>query len=121
MIRHADRRRATSYGRELVVIVDRGAMLQSTVPGIEIVPAFVIPLKPGAPELCWIAPGGWTIRGGVWRLLTVSLVTFLLFTPSAVWNRKGKNNAETALPEEVGSPWAIGDQGRRSARPSIRG
>jgi starch synthase (maltosyl-transferring) len=43
--------------------------------------------------------------------------------PIGVTNRKGRNNAERALPEDVGSPWAIGaaEGGHDAIDPSLGG
>jgi len=101
MIRHADRRRATSYGRELVVIVDRDRARHSA--WYEMFPRSSSP-QPGRPG---------TLQDCTRRLDYVAAMGFdVLYLPPihpiGRVNRKGKNNAETALPEDVGSPWAIG-------------
>lgn len=101
MLRHADRRRATTYGRELVVIVDREQARFSA--WYEMFPRSSSP-QPGRHG---------TLQDCIKRLDYVAGMGFdVLYLPPihpiGRVNRKGKNNAEKALPEDVGSPWAIG-------------
>jgi starch synthase (maltosyl-transferring) len=114
MILHADRRRATSYGRELVVIVDRDRARHSA--WYEMFP------RSSSPQLG--RPG--TLQDCTRRLDYVAAMGFdVLYLPPihpiGRVNRKGKNNAETALPEDVGSPWAIGarEGGHKAIDPQL--
>ena len=76
MLGNADRRRATTYGRELAVVVDRDRARFSA--WYEMFPRSSSP-QPGATELCRTAPTGST------TLLqwASTFSTFLRFTPSA--------------------------------------
>ena len=101
MLRHADRRRATTYGRELAVVVDRDRARFSA--WYEMFP------RSSSPQ----AGRHGTLRDCTNRLDYVAGMGFdVLYLPPihpiGRVNRKGKNNAEKALPEDVGSPWAIG-------------
>lgn len=101
MLRHADRRRATSYGRELAVVVDRDRARFSS--WYEMFPRSSSP-QPGRHG---------TLQDCTNRLDYVAGMGFdVLYLPPihpiGRVNRKGKNNAGKALPEDVGSPWAIG-------------
>ena len=101
MLRHADRRRATTYGRELAVVVDRDRARFSA--WYEMFP------RSSSPQ----AGRHGTLRDCTNRLDYVAGMGFdVLYLPPVHpigrVNRKGKNNAEKALPEDVGSPWAIG-------------
>ena len=114
MIRHADRRRATSYGRELAVMVDRDRARFSA--WYEMFPRSSSP-QPGRPG---------TLQDCTKRLDYVAAMGFdVLYLPPihpiGRVNRKGKNNAETALPEDVGSPWAIGarEGGHKAIDPQL--
>ena len=114
MIRHADRRRATSYGRELVVIVYRDRARHGA--WYEMFPRSSSP-QPGRPG---------TLQDCTRRLDYVAAMGFdVLYLPPihpiGRVNRKGKNNAETALPEDVGSPWAIGarEGGHKAIDPQL--
>ena len=62
------------------------------------------PLNPRALEPCRIA------LKGLDYIAAMGFDVFYLppIHPIGRVNRKGKNNAETALPDDVGSPWAIG-------------
>ena len=101
MIQTADRRRATSYSRELVVVVDRekarfGAWYEMF------------------PRSCSRQPGQQgTLQDCAQRLDYVAEMGFdVLYLPPihpiGRVHRKGKNNGERAAPDDVGSPWAIG-------------
>ncbi|HLO24631.1 MAG TPA: alpha-1,4-glucan--maltose-1-phosphate maltosyltransferase, partial [Geobacteraceae bacterium] len=114
MVRHADRRRATSYGRELAVIVDRERARFSS--WYEMFPRSSSP-QPGRPG---------TFLDCTKRLDYVAAMGFdVLYLPPihpiGRVNRKGKNNAEKALPEDVGSPWAIGarEGGHKAIDPQL--
>lgn len=101
MQRYADRLRATTYDRELAVVVDRVKARFST--WYEIFPrssAFE-PGKHGTfrdceKQLPYIADMGFDV------------LYFPPIHPIGRINRKGKNNSEQASPDDVGSPWAIG-------------
>lgn len=99
--RHADRSRAARYGQELRVIVERPRA------------------RTGAwyelfPRSCATEPGRHgTFADCIALLPYVAGMGFdVLYLPPihpiGITNRKGKNNAETAQPGDVGSPWAIG-------------
>ncbi|HYM06481.1 MAG TPA: alpha-1,4-glucan--maltose-1-phosphate maltosyltransferase [Terriglobales bacterium] len=109
MIRNADRRRATTYGRELAVIVDREKARFSA--WYEMFP------RSSSPQTGCHG----TLRDCINRLDYVAGMGFdVLYLPPihpiGRVNRKGKNNAEKALPQDVGSPWAIGaDEGGHKA------
>ena len=101
MIRNADRRRATTYGRELAVVVDREKARFSA--WYEMFPRSSS-LQPGRHG---------TLQDCIKRLDYVAGMGFdVLYLPPihpiGRVNRKGKNNDERALPDDVGSPWAIG-------------
>ena len=98
---YADRRRATTYERELAVVVDRVKARFST--WYEMFPRSCAdePGKHGTFRDCekklpYIAEMGFDI------------LYFPPIHPIGRINRKGKNNSEQAAPEDVGSPWAIG-------------
>jgi starch synthase (maltosyl-transferring) len=114
MIRNADRRRATTYGRELTVIVDREKARFSA--WYEMFPrsASPQPTRPG------------TLRDCINRLDYVAGMGFDVLYLSPIHpigrvNRKGKNNLEKALPDDVGSPWAIGaaEGGHKTIDPQL--
>ena len=114
MVRHADRSRATSYGRELAVMVDRDRARFSA--WYEMFPRSSSP-QPGRPG---------TLQDCTKRLDYVAAMGFDVFYlppihPIGRVNRKGKNNAEKALPEDVGSPWAIGarEGGHKAIDPQL--
>lgn len=101
MQRYADRRRATTYDRELAVVVDRVKARFST--WYEIFPRSSAdePGKHGTfrdceKQLPYIADMGFDV------------LYFPPIHPIGRINRKGKNNSEQASPNDVGSPWAIG-------------
>jgi starch synthase (maltosyl-transferring) len=101
MIRNVDRRRATCYSRELAVIVDREKARFSA--WYEMFPRSAA-TQPGRHG---------TLQDCAKRLDYVAGMGFDVFYlppihPIGRVNRKGKNNDEKALPEDVGSPWAIG-------------
>ena len=101
MQRYADRRRATTYDRELAVVVDRVKARFST--WYEIFPRSSAdePGKHGTfrdceKQLPYIADMGFDV------------LYFPPIHPIGRINRKGKNNSEQASPNDFGSPWAIG-------------
>ncbi len=101
MIRNADRRRATTYGRELAVVVDREKSRFSA--WYEMFPrsSSSQPDRPG------------TLQDCAKRLDYVAEMGFdVLYLPPihpiGRVNRKGKNNVERVTPDDPGSPWAIG-------------
>ncbi len=101
MQRYADRSRATTYERELGVVVDREKARFST-------------WYEMFPRSCTDEPGRHgTFRDCEKRLPYVAEMGFdiLYFPPIhpvGRINRKGKNNTERAAADDVGSPWAIG-------------
>jgi len=103
MQRYADRRRATTYERELVVVVDRRKARFST--WYEMFPRSRS-LKPGIhgtfrdceKSLPYVAEMGFDV------------LYFPPIHPIGRINRKGKNNSEQAAGDDVGSPWAIGSE-----------
>ena len=114
MIRNADRRHATMYGRELAVVVDREKARFSA--WYELFPRSCSP-RPGR---------GGTLLDCLKRLDYVAgmgfdVVYFPPIHPIGRVNRKGKNNAEKAAPDEVGSPWAIGSRegGHKAIDPQL--
>jgi starch synthase (maltosyl-transferring) len=114
MVRNADRRRATTYGRELVVVVDREKARFSA--WYEMFPRSAS-AQPGRDG---------TLQDCIKKLDYVSGMGFdVLYLPPihpiGRVNRKGKNNDERALPEDVGSPWAIGakEGGHKAISPQL--
>jgi starch synthase (maltosyl-transferring) len=114
MIRNADRRRATTYGRELVIIVDREKARFSA--WYEMFPRSSSP-QPGRHG---------TLQDSITRLDYVAGMGFdVLYLPPihpiGRVNRKGRNNDEKASPEDVGSPWAIGAEegGHKAIDPKL--
>ncbi|MGA9798755.1 MAG: alpha-1,4-glucan--maltose-1-phosphate maltosyltransferase [Terriglobales bacterium] len=114
MIRNADRRRATTYGKELAVVVDREKARFSA--WYEMFPRSASD-QPGRHG---------TLQDCIKRLDYVSGMGFdVLYLPPihpiGRVNRKGKNNKEKALPDDVGSPWAIGAQegGHKAIEPQL--
>lgn len=114
MIRNTDRRRATTYGRELAVIVDREKARFSA--WYELFPRSTS-TEPGRPG---------TLQDCARRLDYVASMGFDIvylppIHPIGRVNRKGKNNAERAQPDDVGSPWAIGAEegGHKAIDPKL--
>ncbi len=101
MIQNADRRRATAFGRELAVVVDREKARFSA-------------WYEMFPRSCSTKPGQHgTLRDCTNRLeyaagMGFDVVYLPPIHPIGRTNRKGKNNVEKAAPDDVGSPWAIG-------------
>jgi starch synthase (maltosyl-transferring) len=114
MIRNADRHRATTYSRELVVVVDREKARFSA--WYEMFP------RSSSPQLS--RPG--TLKDCIKRLDYVAGMGFDVFYlppihPVGRVHRKGKNNAEKAPPDDPGSPWAIGakEGGHKTIDPQL--
>src|SRR6266481_1791254 len=114
MIRNADRRRATTYSRDLEVIVDREKARFSA--WYEMFPRSSSP-QPGRRG---------TLQDCTKRLGYVADMGFdVLYLPPihpiGRVNRKGKNNDEKASPDDVGSPWAIGakEGGHKAIDPQL--
>jgi starch synthase (maltosyl-transferring) len=114
MIRNADRRRATTYSRELEVIVDREKARFSA--WYEMFPRSCSP-QPGRHG---------TLQDCIKRLGYVAGMGFdVLYLPPihpiGRVNRKGKNNNEKASSDDVGSPWAIGakEGGHKAIDPQL--
>jgi len=114
MIQTADRRRATTYERELAVVVDREKARFSA--WYEMFPRSCSMLtgEPGnlqdcANRLNYVAAMGFDV------------VYLPPIHPIGRINRKGRNNAEKAAPEDVGSPWAIGSSegGHKTVDPKL--
>jgi starch synthase (maltosyl-transferring) len=114
MIRNADRSRATTYSRELVVVVDRekarfGAWYEMF------------------PRSCSLQPGRHgTLQDCIRRLDYVAGMGFdVLYLPPihpiGRVNRKGSNNDGKASRDDVGSPWAIGakEGGHKTINPQL--
>jgi starch synthase (maltosyl-transferring) len=113
MVRNADRRQATTYSRELAVVVDREKARFSA-------------WYEMFPRSCSVQPQPGTLLDCLKRLDYVAgmgfdVVYFPPIHPIGRVNRKGKNNAEKAAPDEVGSPWAIGSRegGHKSIDPQL--
>jgi starch synthase (maltosyl-transferring) len=114
MIQTADRRRATTYSRELAVVVDREKARFSA--WYEMFPRSCS-TQPGRPG---------TLKDCANRLNYVAAMGFDVvylppIHPIGRINRKGRNNAEKAAPEDVGSPWAIGSSegGHKAIDPQL--
>jgi starch synthase (maltosyl-transferring) len=112
--RYPDRTLSTGYGRELPVVVDRerarfGAWYELF------------------PRSCSPEPGRHgTFKDVEARLPYVASMGFdVLYLPPihpiGHVNRKGRNNATVARPEDVGSPWAIGsaEGGHKAVHPQL--
>jgi len=112
--RYPDRALATPFGRELPVVVDRerarfGAWYELF------------------PRSCSTEPGRHgTFKDVEGRLPYVASMGFdVLYLPPihpiGRTNRKGRNNANVARPEDVGSPWAIGaaEGGHKAVHPQL--
>jgi starch synthase (maltosyl-transferring) len=112
--RYAERRSATTYAKELEVVVDRerarfGAWYEMF------------------PRSCAPAPGRHgTFKDCESRLPYVSAMGFdVLYLPPihpiGITNRKGKNNTPNVGPDDPGSPWAIGgpEGGHKAIHPQL--
>jgi starch synthase (maltosyl-transferring) len=114
MIRNADRRRATMYSRELTVLVDRERARFSA-------------WYEMFPRSCSGQTGRHgTLQDCAKRLDYVAGMGFdVLYLPPihpiGRENRKGRNNIESAAPDELGSPWAIGarEGGHKAIDPQL--
>jgi len=114
MHKYPDRRFATLYERELEVVVDRPKARFSS-------------WYEMFPRSCTSqAEKHGTFKECEARLSYVSRMGFdVLYLPPihpiGRTNRKGKNNQPAALPEDVGSPWAIGaaEGGHKSVHPQL--
>jgi starch synthase (maltosyl-transferring) len=112
--RHSGRRCATTYHRELTVVVDRERARFST--WYEIFP-----------RSCAAEPGRHgTFRDCEERLPCIAGMGFdLLYLPPihpvGHTHRKGKNNLPAAGPDDPGSPWAIGSEegGHKAVNPLL--
>ncbi|MBX6363414.1 MAG: alpha-1,4-glucan--maltose-1-phosphate maltosyltransferase [Gemmatimonadetes bacterium] len=114
MAAHPDLRHATRYERELAVVVDRERARFSA--WYEVFPRSTSP-EPGRHG---------TFADLVRRLPYIADMGFdVLYLPPVHpigrTNRKGKNNALVAGPDDVGSPWAIGgpEGGHKSILPAL--
>ncbi len=111
---YPDRRLATSYEKELSVVVDRERARHST--WYEMFPRSCAP-KPGAHG---------TFKDCEQRLPYVAGMGFdVLYLPPihpiGRTHRKGKNNSPICAPDDVGSPWAIGAEegGHKAVHPQL--
>jgi starch synthase (maltosyl-transferring) len=114
MEQYPDRLRATSYDKELVVVVDREKAGFSS--WYEMFPRSCIS-KPGKHG---------TFKNCEQRLPYVAAMGFdVLYLPPihpiGKTHRKGRNNTVVAGPNDTGSPWAIGSQegGHKSIHPEL--
>ena len=114
MAAHPDRRAAATYPRELAVTVDRPRAGFSA--WYEMFP------RSAAPQ----AGQHGTFKDCEARLADIARMGFdVLYLPPihpiGRTQRKGKNNALTPLPDDVGVPWAIGaaEGGHRDAHPAL--
>ena len=114
MSRYAERRFATTYSKELVVVVDRETARSGS--WYEMFPRSCTPEqgRHGTLEDCES------------RLAYVSAMGFDVvylppIHPIGRTNRKGKNNSPTAGPDDPGSPWAIGavEGGHKAIHPQL--
>src|SRR5713101_582678 len=114
MIRNADRRRATTYSREVEVIVDREKARFSA--WYEMLPRSSSPHpgRDGSLQDCIKTLG--YVAGMRFDVLYLPPIH-----PIGRVNRKGKNNDEKASPDDVGSPWAIGakEGGHKAIDPQL--
>jgi starch synthase (maltosyl-transferring) len=114
MARYADRAAATTYDRDLEVLVDRERARFST--WYELVPRSTSPVRGRhgtfadvEARLPYVAAMGFDV------------VYFPPIHPIGRTNRKGKNNSPTAGPQDPGSPWAIGaaEGGHDAVHPAL--
>jgi starch synthase (maltosyl-transferring) len=114
MQKYPDRRFATVYEKELEVVVDRARARFSS-------------WYEMFPRSCTREPGKQgTFKDCEARFPYISKMGFdVLYLPPihpiGRTNRKGKNNQPAALPEDTGSPWAIGaaEGGHKSIHPRL--
>jgi starch synthase (maltosyl-transferring) len=114
--RHADRRAASRYDRELELVVDRVAAASGA--WYEL-----FPRSQGR-----VAGQPTTLVEAEWRLPELARLGFdVIYLPPihpiGTTNRKGRNNAEQGTPDDVGSPWAVGaaDGGHEAVAPELGG
>jgi starch synthase (maltosyl-transferring) len=113
MAKHPDRRFATLYERELLVVVDREKAKFSA-------------WYEMFPRSCSERGEHGTFQDCEERLPYIASMGFdVLYLPPihpiGVTHRKGKNNAPTAGPNDPGSPWGIGslDGGHKAIHPQL--
>jgi starch synthase (maltosyl-transferring) len=114
MKKYPDERFATCYDKELAVVVDREKARFST-------------WYERFPRSCSPQPGQHgTFKNCEALLPEIARMGFDVFYlppihPIGKTNRKGKNNAPTAQPDDVGSPWAIGSEegGHKAIHPQL--
>jgi starch synthase (maltosyl-transferring) len=113
MAKYPDRRFATIYEKELVVVVDREKARFSA-------------WYEMFPRSCSDKGSHGTFGDCEERLPYIASMGFdVLYLPPihpvGVTHRKGKNNAPTALPSDPGSPWGIGsaDGGHKAIHPQL--
>jgi starch synthase (maltosyl-transferring) len=114
MAKYPDKQFATTYPQELVLVVDRGRVRFSA-------------WYEMFPRSCTSEPGRHgTFKDCEARLPYISAMGFdvLYFPPIhpiGITNRKGKNNAPTAVPDDPGTPWAIGSNegGHKAVHPQL--
>ena len=114
MNRYPDKRFAATYGRELVIVVDRERALFSA--WYELFP-----------RSCYSQPGRHGAFKDCERMLSeigkmgFDILYFPPIHPIGKTNRKGKNNVLQVSSEDVGSPWAIGSKegGHKSVHPQL--
>jgi len=104
--RHPDRSAATRYQRELPLIVDRERARSSA----------WYELFPRSQGRDPAHPTATTLRQAEWRLPGIAAMGFdVVYLPPVHpigrTNRKGRDNALAAGPDDPGSPWAIGRDG----------
>jgi starch synthase (maltosyl-transferring) len=114
MVRNADRTRASTYSRELEVMVERDKARFSA----------WYEMFPRSSSRDSTRQG--TLQDCAQRLDYVAAMGFDVFYlppihPIGRVNRKGKNNVEKAAPGDPGSPWAIGAQegGHKAVDPNL--
>lgn len=107
MAEHPDRRFATTYDKELPVVVDREMARFST--WYEMFPRSCGTFEDCEARLPYIASMGFDV------------LYFPPIHPIGSTHRKGRNNAPVAAPDDPGSPWAIGseDGGHKSIHPDL--
>ena len=114
MEKYPDHRFATSYGRELTIVVDREK-------------AFFSSWYEFFPRSCSTVPGQHGTFEDCERLLPeiarmgFDILYFPPIHPIGRTNRKGRNNSLEVTPEDVGSPWAIGSEegGHKAVHPRL--
>lgn len=114
MIRNADRRQATTYGRELAIIVDRDKARFSA--WYEMFPrsSSAQPGRQGTLQDC-------TQRLDYVAGMGFDVIYLPPIHPIGRAHRKGKNNNEKPSADDVGSPWAIGAEegGHKAIDPKL--